>query len=156
MSTAQTDLLTGLADAEIAELMRLALPARLASGETLFHLGDTADAVYLVERGRIALTLPVRVAGREEDVLVEERSPGQMVGWSGLIPPHRFTLNAKAPLETELLALPRLALVEHFATRPAVAYQVTRNVAIVVGQRLQVLQAMWLREVQHLIELRCA
>jgi CRP-like cAMP-binding protein len=156
VTTAQTDLMAGLTDAEIADVMRLATRARLASGETLFHLGDTADAVYLVERGRIALTLPVRVAGREEDVLVEERGPGQMVGWSGLIPPHRFTLNARAPLETELLALPRAALLEHFATRPAVAYQVTRNVATVVGQRLQVLQAMWLREVQHLIELRCA
>ncbi len=156
MSPVQTDLLAGLAEGEIAEVMRLATPARLASGETLFHLGDTADAVYLVERGRIALTLPVRVAGREEDVLVEERAPGQMVGWSGLIPPHRFTLNAKAPLETELLALPRAALLEHFATRPTVAYTITRNVATVVGQRLQVLQAMWLREVQHLIELRCA
>lgn len=156
MATTHTDLMAGLADSEIAELMRLATPARLASGETLFHLGDAAEAVYLVERGQIALTLPVRVAGREEDVLVEERGPGQMVGWSGLIPPHRFTLNAKAPLETALLALPRAALLDYFATRPHVAYTVTRNVATVVGQRLQVLQAMWLREVQHLIELRCA
>lgn len=80
---------------------------------------------------------------------VEERLPGQMVGWSGLVPPHRFTLNATAPLETELLALPRGALLAHFAAWPAVGYVVNQNLARIVGQRLQVLQAMWLREMQR-------
>jgi hypothetical protein len=30
------------------------------------------------------------------------------------------------------------------------------NLASVVGQRLQVFQAMWLREMERMIELRCA
>jgi hypothetical protein len=62
-------------------------------------------------------------------------------------------LKATAPLETELIALPRSALLEHFAARPAVGYAVTRNLAAVVGQRLQVFQAMWLREVQRVVKL---
>ncbi len=37
--------------------------------------------------------------------MVEERSAGQTVGWSALIPPYRFTLTATAPLETEVIAL---------------------------------------------------
>jgi hypothetical protein len=100
------------------------------------------------------LTLPLRVAGRDEHVLIEERQAGQALGWSALIPPHRFTLKAAAPLETEVLAFPRAALLSHFATRPAVGYQVVLNVAAVMGHRLQVLQAMWLRQVQHMVELR--
>ena len=44
--------------------------------------------------------------GREEDVLIEEREAGQTLGWSALIPPHRFTLKATAPLDTDVLALP--------------------------------------------------
>jgi hypothetical protein len=85
---------------------------------------------------------------------VEERLPGQALGWSALIPPHRFTLKAVAPLDTQVLAFSRAALFQLFAVRPAVGYTVTRNVAAVVGQRLQVFQAMWLREMERVVQLR--
>ena len=154
MPTAQPDLLRGLPDDEASQVMALGSRVSLPSGGELFRLGAAADCVYVVERGRIALTLPIQVGGREEDVLVEERVVGQTVGWSGLIPPHRFTLRATAPLETEVVALPRAALLEFFTAHPAAGYLVTRNLAAVVGQRLQVFQAMWLREMQRVVALR--
>jgi CRP-like cAMP-binding protein len=121
----------------------------------LFHLGDPADKLFVVERGRIKLTLPMQVRGREEDVLVEERTSGQVVGWSALIPPYRFTLTATAPFETRVIALSRESLRAHFAAFPAVGYVVSLNLAAVMGQRLQLFQAMWLREMQRVVELRC-
>ena len=62
----------------------------------------------------------MQVRGREENVLVEERCPGQTVGWSALIPPYRFTLTATAPVETEVIALPREALTRYFACHPEI------------------------------------
>jgi CRP-like cAMP-binding protein len=154
MTTSQPELLRGLSDPEAAGMLKLGTRSRLASGTVLFALGDAAETVYLLERGRVALTLPVQIGGREEDVLVEERQAGQAVGWSALIPPHRFTLKATALVETELLSLPRTPLLEFFAANPTVGYAVTRNLAAVVGQRLQVFQAMWLREMQRVIDVR--
>jgi len=55
-----------------------------------------------------------------------------------------------------LLALSRQALRDHFASHPAVGYAVALNLATVIGQRLQLFQAMWLREMQRTVELRCA
>jgi CRP/FNR family transcriptional regulator, cyclic AMP receptor protein len=156
MSDIRPDLVAGLSLHEVTALMDLGSRISLASGEVLFGMGSEASTLYLVERGRIALTLPMQVCGREEDVLVEERTPGQTVGWSALIPPYRFTLKATAPLETDVLAFTRSSLLEYFGTCPVVGYIVTRNVASVIGQRLQVFQAMWLREMQRLVELRCA
>jgi len=78
------------------------------------------------------------------------------VGWSALIPPYRFTLTATAPLETEVLALSREALREHFEAHPALGYAVSLNLASVIGQRLQLFQTMWLRGMQRMVELRCA
>lgn len=156
MTDARPDLLAGLSHEEAIELLALGSRVSLSSGEELFRMGTEANSLYLVERGRIALTLPMQVCGREEDVLVEERTPGQTVGWSALIPPYRFTLKATAPLETDVLAFTRSSLLEHFGQWPVVGYIVTRNVASVIGQRLQVFQAMWLREMQRLVELRCA
>ena len=150
--TMQSELLTGLTEEEVAGIMQFGSRWTIASGTELFHLGDPADHLFLIDRGRIRLTLPMQVGGQEEESLVEERIPGQTVGWSALIPPYRFTLTAKAPLETELIALSREALREHLATAPETGFTVALNLAAVIGQRLQVFQAMWLREMQRRVE----
>jgi CRP-like cAMP-binding protein len=150
------DLLKGLPPAEAERVLTLGQRTLLTAGAELFHLGDTADCIYLVARGRIRLTLPMQVRSREEDVLVEERSAGQTIGWSALIPPYRFTLTAAAPLETEVIALRRDALNTYFAAHPDTGYAVSLNLASVIGQRLQHFQAMWLREFQRMVETRCA
>lgn len=151
MSHLPSDLLAGIAPADAQSVIALGTLMKLGAGDVLFKLGDVADAVFLIRRGRIALTLPLQVGGSEQDVFIEERLPGQTLGWSALIPPFKFTLKATAPLETELLALPRAPLLQYFAERPHVAYPVALNLAAVIGQRLQVFQAMWLREMQRLV-----
>ena len=112
MTGAQTDLLNGLSEEDAARFLALGTPTSLASGQTLFRLGADADKAYLVRRGRIALTLPLQIRGREEEVLVEETLPGETVGWSGFVPPHRFTLNAAAAIDSELLGFPRASVLE--------------------------------------------
>jgi CRP/FNR family cyclic AMP-dependent transcriptional regulator len=156
MTFNDSELLHGLSSEDAQGVSALGRRIRVPSGEELFPLGAPADSLFVVARGRIALTLPMRVRQREEDILIEERSPGQAFGWSALIPPHRFTLKATAPLDSEVLAIPRAALLEHFAAHPEVGFIVTQNVAEVMGRRLQVFQAMWLREMQRVIELRAA
>jgi len=154
MAKPQTDLLKGLTEEEAAQVQALGVPQTLPAGEVLFRLGEPAERLYLVRSGRIHLTLPIAIRGSDEDVLIEERLAGETVGWSGLIPPHRFTLKATAPVATELTAFPRSALLEHFAAHPAVGYVVMRNVGTVIGHRLQVFQTMWTREMQRSVELK--
>ena len=153
---AQPDLLRGLTDEQCAEVLALGSRLSVASGKDLFTLGSEAECVFVIERGRIRLTLPMKVRGSEEDVLVEERCAGQTIGWSALIPPYRFTLKASAPLDAEVICLPRKQLQQHFASHPEVGAIVALNLASVVGQRLQLFQTMWLREMQRTIELTCA
>ena len=156
MPDGSPDLLRDLSPDEVAETLALGTRVSLASGAELFQLGDQADGLFLIQRGRIKLTLPMQIRGKSQDVLVEERNPGQTVGWSALIPPYRFTLRATAPLETEVIKLSREALRDHFASNPTVGYKVSLNLASVIGQRLQLFQAMWLREMERMVELRCA
>jgi CRP/FNR family cyclic AMP-dependent transcriptional regulator len=148
------DLLTNVGDEDASAVLALGSRVTLGAGTVLFELGGIADSMFVIERGRINLTLPMQVFAQEEDILVEERGPGQALGWSALIPPHRFTLKAIAQVDTDVLALPREALLAHFAAHPEVGYAVSRNVASVIGHRLQVFQAMWLREMQRVVELR--
>jgi CRP-like cAMP-binding protein len=153
---AAIDLLNGLAPEEAERVLALGTRVAVTTGGELFHLGDTAESIYLVKRGRLRLTLPMQVRSHQEDILVEELSSGQTVGWSALIPPYRFTLTACAPLETEVIALSREALTSYFAAHPDTGYAVASNLSRVIGQRLQLFQAMWLREIQRMVEARCA
>jgi CRP-like cAMP-binding protein len=145
----------GLSAEEAERLLELGTRITVSSGSELFGLGDEADSLFLIARGRIRLTLPLQVRGQQEEVLVEERAVGQTVGWSALTPPYRFTLKAVAPLDAEVISLSREQLRNHFADHPAVGHAVMRNLAGVVGQRLQLFQAMWLREMQRAIDIAC-
>jgi len=150
------DLLMGLDAAQTREFLALGKRLLLSSGAQLFRLGEPAETLYVVQRGRVRLTLPMQVRGSDEEVMVEERIPGQTVGWSALTPPYRFTLTASVPLESEVLSLSREALRAHFEANPAVGQIVALNLAAVVGERLQLFQAMWLREMQRTVELHGA
>lgn len=150
---AQTELFRDLPSRDTERLLGSATRILLPRGTVLFALGDPADSVYIVERGHLALTLPMKVLGREENILIEQRHPGQALGWSALIPPHTFTLTATAPFDAEVLALDRQVLLDYFKAEPEAGYIVARNVAEIVGERLQVFQAMWLREMQRVVEM---
>lgn len=150
------DLVKGLGQQDAERTLALGSRIRLCSGDELFRLGAEADYLYVIAHGQVNLTLPMKVRGQETDVLVEERTSGQTVGWSALIPPHRFTLRATVPVETEVIALSRHALETHFAECPQAGYMVSLNLSAVIGQRLQLFQAMWLREIARMVELRAA
>ena len=153
---AGSDLLRGLSHEDAERTLALGSRIVIPGGEELFHLGGQADCLYLVSQGRINLTLPMQIRGKDHDVQVEERKQGQTVGWSALIPPYRFTLRAVAPLRTEVIAIARGALQEHFKHYPEIGYKVSLNLASVIGQRLQLFEAMWAREMARMVELRCA
>jgi CRP-like cAMP-binding protein len=145
------ELLQGLAPADAAQVLTLGTRKHILSGTSLFRLGELAQCLYLVENGQIRLTLPLHIRGREEDVLIEEKGPGQTVGWSALIPPYRFTLSATTAADTDVVALTPEALHTLFETSPSTGAKLCLNLALIVGHRLQTLQAMWLREIQRTV-----
>jgi len=145
------ELVRGLPPEDAASVLVIGVPVALAAGDVLFDLGTDAESLYLIQRGRIALTLPMRVADCEKDIVVEEHVPGQMLGWSALVPPHRFTLKATAQLPSEVLAFRRSELLAYCAVNTKVGQVVALNIAEVIGRRLQVFQAMWLRQMQRVV-----
>ena len=150
------ELLNGLAPAEAEQVLGLGSKLNIRGGTPLFRLGDSADRLFLTTRGRSRLTLPMQIRGQEENILAEEISAGQTAGWSALIPPYLFTLTAAAPVETEVIALPREALLAYFDAHPAAGCKIAQNLAIVIGHRLHLFQTMWLREMQRTVEVHSA
>jgi CRP-like cAMP-binding protein len=146
------ELLNGLAPEDVERVLGLGRTVMVPSGAQIFRLGDEADRLFLTTRGRIRLSLPMQVRGREENILTEEIAAGETLGWSALIPPYLFTLTATAMVDTEVISLPREALDRFFAAHPAAGCKIAQNLAIVIGHRMHLFQTMWLREMQRTVE----
>ena len=136
----------------VAQLLAVARPRQCQAGECLFLLGDHADRLYVVLKGRVELTFPLSFGGVVRDVSVESRTPGTALGWSALVKPHRFTLSARAAEDTELAAFLRQDMFRVFAAEPRIGNVVMGHIAEIVGRRLLQVQALWAREVQRAVE----
>ena len=153
---ASSELLRGI-DGELLDRLEQAGRTLVApSGMTLFRLGDPADNLYIVLRGRVALTLPIEIRAAQQDVTVDEKGRGDVLGWSALVPPHRSTMSAKAIIDSELFALPGEVLANALREQPAAGLEVMTNLASVIGRRMHLVQAMWLRELQRVVTARYA
>ncbi|MBI5508705.1 MAG: cyclic nucleotide-binding domain-containing protein [Deltaproteobacteria bacterium] len=153
-AAAGCDLLEGLADKERDRVLALGEKVTAKSGAVLFTLGEEADRLYILEAGQVNLALPMTVRGTEKDVLVEEKNRGEMLGWSALVPPHKFTLTAKVAVDAELLVLPRGKLGDLINNDARIGHLLMRNLATLVGQRLVKTQTMWVREIQRAVDSR--
>lgn len=151
MATEHIDLLRGLPPADHEAILGSARVISLAPGEVLFSLGAEADCLYVIRRGRIGLSLPMQIEGRDQDIVIEEHVPGQTLGWSALVPPHRFTMKGVAAIATEVRAIRREDLLAYCDAHPDAGFLVGINIASIIGHRLQVFQAMWLRQMQQAV-----
>ena len=129
--------------------MSIANRRHVCTGEYLFLLGAAAEQLYVVLDGGLDLCFPLSIGGEMKDVPVETAGVGNVLGWSCLVKPYRFTLSARATQGSEVAAFARRDLLELFESEPRLGYAVMRRVAELVGLRLLQLQAMWARELQR-------
>jgi len=62
-------------------------------GEPLAREGETAKAFYLIQEGHVALDLHSPGRGVTS---IQTVGPGDIVGWSWLVPPHRWRFDCRA------------------------------------------------------------
>ena len=127
-------LLHGLADDELDRLATIARPVTFAAGKRIFAPDGPAAECWLLRTGRVALDTPV--PGREP-VVVETLGPGDVLGWSWLMPPHRWHFGAVATEPVTALQLDADKLLAWFAAEPAFGYLLSYRFLAVMLDRLQ-------------------
>jgi CRP/FNR family transcriptional regulator, cyclic AMP receptor protein len=142
----------GLTPEQRARLQALARPVTLPAGECLFRLGDEAAKLFVVKTGIVELSLQVPVGGVARRVVVEEASPGETLGWSALVPPHKYTADASAAVDSTLWAWRRDALLAACQADPEAGNALLLSLLTTVGRRLHTLHAMWARELKRNLE----
>lgn len=89
-----------LAPETAARLVACARLLVLPAGHELFHEGSESRELGVVRRGRVGLRVHVPARGEVTILTVE---PGDIVGWSAIVPPFRASSTATALEEVEIL-----------------------------------------------------
>jgi CRP/FNR family transcriptional regulator, cyclic AMP receptor protein len=107
------------------------------AGEYLLQEGKAAGEMFAVLDGKVALE--VYAAGRRR-LTVQTVGRGEIVGWSWLTPPHRWTLDAIAVKPTRAIVVEAAALWARFAEVPEDGYVFLRRLVPVLAGRIQAME----------------
>ena len=107
---------------------------RFDAGQYLFHEGEPADVFYLIRHGRVAL----EVAAPERGVVTFQTvGEGEIVGVSWLIPPYRWTYDAKALDLVRAIGMDATCLRQKSEDDHDLGYEMMKRFVPVLVERLQ-------------------
>lgn len=115
----------------LAELGRL---EHFPAGQVLLREGEPADYLGIVLEGRVGLRMRVPERGQVTVLTVE---PGDVIGWSAVVPPYRSTSTPVALVDTELAYFDGPTLREALAADAQLAAEFYPVVLAAVARRLE-------------------
>lgn len=107
---------------------------RFEAGQYLFHEGEPAEWFYLLRHGRVALQLTAPGRGA---VTFQTVGEGEIVGVSWLIPPYRWTYDAKAIELARAIAIDATCLRQKCESNHDLGYEMMKRFMPILIQRLQ-------------------
>lgn len=125
--------LAGLTPRDVGELERIAVLQEYATDDAIFTEGEAAYGMCIVLEGRVAL----RTTLGAERVDVGQATSGDLIGWSGLVPPHEFTATAVATEPTRVAVLKAADLARLSEEDQYLGRMLMRNVASIISARLR-------------------
>ncbi len=107
---------------------------RYEPGEVIFREGEPANRFYLIQHGKVALESSRR---EREPVLIQQIGPGDVLGWSWLLPPYYWHFDARAVEPTEAIFFYGTRLRQQCEDDRDLGYELLKRMTAVIIQRLQ-------------------
>jgi CRP-like cAMP-binding protein len=107
---------------------------RFDAGQFLLREGEAADRIYLIRHGRVALQ--ISAPGRGE-IVFQTLGEGELVGVSWLIPPYRWSHDAKALELVRAIAIDAKCLRNKSEADHSLGYEMMKRFVPVLVERLQ-------------------
>jgi CRP-like cAMP-binding protein len=125
--------LKGLSERHLMLLSSGVKPETFQPGDYLGHEGQPATAFYLVQSGRVSLGIPTPDRGVTP---MQTVGPGEVVGWSWLVPPHRWRFDCRAVGPVQALAFNAEWLREKCEQDHELGYHLLKHLVTVLASRL--------------------
>lgn len=108
--------------------------ARFDAGSYLCREGEPADSLYLIREGQVALEIHAPAA---EPLRFQTLDSGDLVGLSWLIPPYRWTYDARALGRTRVIQMDARCLRDRCEADHDLGYAVFKQLLPILVSRLQ-------------------
>ncbi|MBW4049057.1 MAG: cyclic nucleotide-binding domain-containing protein [Proteobacteria bacterium] len=126
-------ILSALSAQQLAPLVAHSKEQHLSAGEVLFSQGDAAQHFYVLREGAVQIGVPAINGPALE---VQALGADAVIGWSWLIPPYRWSFEAKAQSESSLVAFDGKPILQECEKDPALGYALMKIFAALMSQRL--------------------
>lgn len=130
---ADFELLTGLTEDQCAVIASLAHTVSYDVGRLIIEEGRTADRCWLIRSGEVSLE--IHRPGMPANTL-QTLGPGDVLGWSWLVSPHRWRFDARVTAPVTAIELDGVRLREHAEADPALGYALAVQMVKVLADRL--------------------
>jgi len=128
---------------DLSFLAGCAKTRRLRKDQVLFRYGAPADEFYLLLSGLITLEV---AAIEGPPLILQSLGRGAVLGWSWLIPPYKWSFQARAGEETEILAFDGKAILARCEAEPAFGYDVLKRFSTLMSERLNYARSRMMEE----------
>ena len=135
VSIERCGLFDDLPNATLDRVRAIVVEQRYLEGETIFHEGDDADALYILASGRVELsyTLPNDAS---VSLPITRVSPGDLFAWSAAVGGKQLTAKAHSASESLVYSIPADSFEEICDADPATGLRLMRRLAELARTRL--------------------
>jgi CRP/FNR family transcriptional regulator, cyclic AMP receptor protein len=134
ISLAEHEFFQGMDPDFLAELSEHAYERTFDTGTLLVRESDPAEEFFVIFSGKVALE--IILPGRPRTT-VQTVGANEVLGWSWLVPPQRWSLDARALKPTRVLGLAAPYLRRVLDERPADGYRFLLRLVPVIATRLE-------------------
>jgi len=104
------------------------------SGKFIFRQNQQANHFYFILEGKVDVELFSASGG---PVVLQSLQKGEVLGWSWLIAPHQWRMDARSVEFTRTLALDAKLLRSKMEMNHDLGYELTKRFLVLVSQRLE-------------------
>ena len=132
------ELFSALSGSELKKIAASVLEKDYEAGTTLFHEGDNADELFVLQEGKLAVQMTAsRALGQKgRRVTVDIVTRNEMIDWSAIVEPYVYTLTAICLQKVKVLSISANNLRWLLQGNSNVGYEVMKELIKVVASRL--------------------
>ncbi|MCS6784979.1 MAG: cyclic nucleotide-binding domain-containing protein [Candidatus Caldarchaeum sp.] len=124
----------GFPEEKVNALASIASLSRFTAGQKIFEENDVHRKLYLIVYGMVALYF--YVPGRGE-FRFETLGPGEVLGWSSLVPPYRKTAGATVVENTLAISFDSEKILRMIEEDKSFGCEIYKKIVEIVGDRLK-------------------
>jgi CRP/FNR family transcriptional regulator, cyclic AMP receptor protein len=117
----------------LAEIAECASQELITEQHLIFRQGTKASRFYIVLDGEVQIEIPA-VSG--DPAVIQLLGPDKLLGWSWLVPPHRWGFDARATKPTKLLVLDGDRLRQRCEQDSKLGYELLKRACSLMIERL--------------------